>query len=299
VVSHFIALADFTSTQIISYLDRARYFSQLPSDELKKVLPHVVIANVFFEPSTRTRISFEMAAKRLGAEVINFDLTNSSVQKGETLLDTLKTLEAIGCDAIVLRHSDDRIFELLKNNFRIPLINAGAGKNEHPSQGLLDLYTLREEFGKLEGLHLGILGDVKHSRVAGSMMLVAKKLGLHVSVFGPEEFIPTQLPENCRKAEYEKTLPSLDAIMCLRNQFERHELIDFNRVSFFQRWGLTLEREKLLAPHCIIMHPAPINRGVEIDEQLIEAPRSRIFKQMTNGVFVRMCILESKLRMKL
>jgi len=292
VIQHFTGLSDFSAQQINALLERAVEFSSIERHELKKILPHCVIANVFFEPSTRTRISFEMAAKRLGAEVINFDLSNSSVKKGETLYDTLRTLEAIGCDALVLRHSDDRIFDLIKDKFHSPLINAGAGRFEHPSQGLLDLYTLKKEFQTLSGKRICILGDVKHSRVAGSMLLSAKKLGLKVTVCAPEHFLPNELPENCELGVIEETLPKVDAVMCLRNQFERHELVDFDAIKYHQDWGLTSQRAKLLQTHAIIMHPAPINRGMEIADELVESPQSRIFQQMTNGVFVRMSILE-------
>jgi aspartate carbamoyltransferase catalytic subunit len=289
---HFTALTDLSSDAIHALMDRATYFSQTEPSILKKTLPYKVLANVFFEPSTRTRISFEMAAKRLGAEVINFDLSNSSVKKGESLYDTLRTLEAIGCDAIILRHADDRIFDLLTNNFKIPLINAGAGKFEHPSQGLLDLYTLRNEFGKLEGLHVAIIGDIKHSRVAGSMMLAAEKLKFKISLCAPSDLLPAELPNNCSVQDFKLTIPQVDAVMCLRNQLERHELIDMKPEVFHQEWGLTVERAEQMKKNAIIMHPAPINRGVEISDELVESPRSRIFQQMTNGVFIRMSILE-------
>ncbi len=291
-IQHFTGLSDLSAQQIHTLIERAVEFSSIDRQDLKKVLPNSVIANVFFEPSTRTRISFEMAAKLLGSEVINFDLSNSSVKKGETLYDTLRTLEAIGCDAIVLRHSDDRIFETIKEKFSIPLINAGAGRFEHPSQGLLDLYTLKHEFGKLEGLNITILGDVKHSRVAGTMIICAKKLGLNITLCAPEHFIPSQLTENCYVSSIENSLTKADAVMCLRNQFERHELIDFDSAAYHREWGMTVERAKLLPPHAIIMHPAPINRGMEIADELVESTQSRIFQQMTNGVYARMSILE-------
>ncbi len=298
-IQHFTGLSDLSAQQIHTLIERAVEFSSIDRDQLKKVLPHCVLANVFFEPSTRTRISFEMAAKRLGAEVINFDLSNSSVKKGETLYDTLRTLEAIGCDAIVLRHSDDRIFESIKEKFSIPLINAGAGRFEHPSQGLLDLYTLKHEFGKLEGLNITILGDVKHSRVAGTMIICAKKLGLNITICAPEHFIPSQLADNCKVASIEESLESADAVMCLRNQFERHELVDFDANAYHQEWGMTLDRATILPAKAIIMHPAPINRGMEIADELVETKQSRIFQQMTNGVFVRMSILEWILKGKI
>ena len=293
---HFTALADLSLPTIHALLDRAQYFFRQKPSASPRVLENKVIANVFFEPSTRTRISFEMAAKRLGADVINFDLSNSSVKKGETLYDTLRTLEAIGSDALVLRHADDRIFETLGPKLAAPLVNAGAGKHEHPSQGLLDLFTLQREFGKLEGLHLAIIGDVRHSRVAGSMMLVANRMGIRVSVCAPDEFLPPTLPPGCTRASLEAVLPEIDAIMCLRNQFERHEGLDMDAQGFHREWGLTVERAQRMPKHAIIMHPAPVNRGVEIADELVEAPASRIFRQMENGVYVRMSILEWILR---
>lgn len=289
---HFTALADLSVPTIMALLDRAQFFFHQTPSKLPRVLEHKVIANVFFEPSTRTRISFEMAAKRLGAEVINFDLSNSSVKKGESLYDTLRTLEAIGSDALVLRHADDRIFETLGSKLSTPLVNAGAGKHEHPSQGLLDLFTLLREFKKFEGLHIAILGDIRHSRVAGSMMLVAHRLGIKVSLCADDELLPVQLAANCSKQKLDHVLTDVDAVMCLRNQFERHEGLAMDPTVFHRDWGLTTARAARMKPTAIIMHPAPVNRGIEIADELVEAPASRIFKQMENGVFVRMSILE-------
>lgn len=289
---HFTALADLSVPTILALLERAHYFFHQTPAKLPRVLEHNVVANVFFEPSTRTRISFEMAAKRLGAEVINFDLSNSSVKKGESLYDTLRTLEAIGSDALVLRHADDRIFETLGPKLRTPLVNAGAGKHEHPSQGLLDLFTLQREFNRLEGLHIAILGDIRHSRVAGSMMLVAQRLGIKVSLCAADEFLPAQLAGNCSKQKLDHVIPDVDAVMCLRNQFERHEGLEMDNAAFHRDFGLTTARAARMKPTAIIMHPAPVNRGIEIADELVEAPASRIFRQMENGVFVRMSILE-------
>ncbi len=288
---HFIALADLSVPTILSVLDRAHFFSQQHRSAFPPLLARRVIANVFFEPSTRTRISFEMAAKRLGAEVINFDLSNSSVKKGETLYDTLRTLESIGADALVLRHSDDRVFEGLLPRMTAPLVNGGAGKHEHPSQCLLDLLTLRQEFGRLEGLQLMIVGDIRHSRVAGSMMLVASRLGLQVTLCGPEDLLPSSPPPHCRVGGWDD-LGRMDAVMCLRNQTERHEGLALGPAAFHESWGLTAARAARMKPGAIIMHPAPVNRGVEIADELVEAPASRIFTQMANGVFVRMAVLE-------
>lgn len=294
--THFTALADLPVATINALLSRSHFFSQAPIPTLSEILQHKVIANVFFEPSTRTRISFEMAAKRLGADVINFDLSNSSVKKGETLYDTLRTLESIGADALVLRHSDDRIFETLMPKLTAPLVNAGAGKHEHPSQCLLDLLTLQQEFGRLAGLHIVIIGDIRHSRVAGSMILTGPRLGMKVSLVGPAELLPKPLPAACHYGNLEDLLPEADAVMCLRNQFERHEGLELGPETFNRDWGLTKSRVGLMKKGAIIMHPAPINRGVEIDDDLVEHPASRIFAQMKNGVYARMAILEWALK---
>lgn len=291
-IKHFTALADLPVATIVSLLNRSHYFSQAPLPSLSEILRHKVIANVFYEPSTRTRISFEMAAKRLGAQVINFDHSNSSVKKGETLYDTLRTIESIGADALILRHSDDRIFETLMPRLHTPLINAGAGKHEHPSQCLLDLLTLQQEFQSLEGRHILIVGDIRHSRVAGSMILTAPRLGMRVSLAGPAELLPAPFPASCSTGPIEELLPKVDAVMCLRNQFERHVGLELGPEEFHRDWGLTPERLKLMPKHAIIMHPAPINRGVEISDELVEHPASRIFTQMRNGVFARMSVLE-------
>jgi aspartate carbamoyltransferase catalytic subunit len=292
VSKHFTALADLPVSSIEALLNRAQYFLHSPPSQVSQILSHKIITSAFFEPSTRTKSSFEMAAKRLGAQVVNFDVDNSSVKKGETLYDTLKTLEAIGSDALIIRHTDDRIFETLAPKISTPMLNAGAGKHEHPSQGLLDLFTLRQEFGHLKGLHIAILGDVKHSRVAGSMMLVADSLGLKISLCGPEDFMPTHTPVNCQQAGLAETIKVVDAVMCLRNQFERHIGFELSPEEYHKEWGLTVERAKTMKPTAIIMHPAPVNRGVEIADSLVEAPQSRIFKQMQNGVLIRMSILE-------
>lgn len=290
--THFTALADLPLPTLVALLDRAQYFFRQPLPALSETLHHKVIANVFFEPSTRTRISFEMAAKRLGAQVINFDLSNSSVKKGETLYDTLRTLESIGADALVLRHSDDRIFETLMPKLSAPLVNAGAGKHEHPSQCLLDLMTIQQEFGQLEGRHVLIIGDIRHSRVAGSMILTAPRFGMRVSLTAPPELLPKPLPSTVTVGKLEELLPTADVVMCLRNQFERHEGLELGPAEFHRDWGLDLTRASRMKNGAIIMHPAPINRGVEISDELIEHPSSRIFTQMRNGVFARMAILE-------
>jgi len=292
-IKHFLSLADFSYPELIHLLDRAQYFySEQKPDKINHLLKNKIIANVFYEPSTRTRCSFEIAAKKLGAEVVNFSPENSSVKKGESIYDTLKSLESLGVDAIVLRHSDDHIFDEIVRKIKIPLINAGAGKFEHPSQGLLDLLTLKQEFSYFENLKIGICGDLKHSRVAGSLMVAARKFGMHLYLCAPEELQrPTEIPYiHCNHLD--EIIPELDALMMLRIQLERHDDIELSSSNYLKQFGLTLDRLGRMKKESIIMHPGPFNRNVEIEDEIIEHPQSRIFKQMTNGVFARMSILE-------
>jgi aspartate carbamoyltransferase catalytic subunit len=295
-IKHFQSLSSFSRLELQSLIDRSHFFSQQDknSDEIYQILKNKIIANVFFEASTRTRCSFEIAAKRLGAEVVNFSPENSSVKKGETLYDTIKTLESLDVDAIVLRHSDDHVFDYLQGRIQVPIINAGAGKFEHPSQGLLDLLTIKQEFGKLGGLCVGICGDIKHSRVAASLMIAAEKFGLELFLCGPEELVPKNT--NFKVIDhFDDLLPKVDVIMMLRIQLERHSNLNLNEVSYNSEYGLTIRRLGMLNNNAIVLHPGPFNRGVEIADSIVEHPKSRIFKQMKNGVFARMAILESVL----
>lgn len=293
-IKHFLSLASFSSDDLLALIERAHFFSshiQQP-DKIHHLLKNKIFANVFYEPSTRTRCSFEIAAKRLGADVVNFVPENSSVKKGETVYDTLKTLESLGVDGIVFRHSDDHVFDSLQSKFDLPLLNAGAGKHEHPSQGLLDLFTLHQEFGQLQGLKIAVCGDIKHSRVAGSLMVAAEKFGMEIYLCGPEELIPPSQKSFIKKAAFDDVLPMVDAVMMLRIQLERHESLELNAKSFHEQFGLSEVRVNKMKPNAIILHPGPFNRGVEIADEIVEHKQSRIFKQMSNGVFTRMAILE-------
>lgn len=283
-IKHFLSLSSFSKDQLWDLLMKAHSFSVQAS--FPPSLQNKIIANVFYEPSTRTRCSFEIAAKRLGAEVVNFSPETSSVKKGETIYDTLRSLESLGVDSIVLRHSDDRVFDELQGKIQCPMINAGAGKYEHPTQGLLDLLTLYQEFGKLEGLKIAVCGDIKHSRVAGSLMVAAKHFGMEVFACGPEALVSGE------RSDFDSVLPEVDAVMMLRIQLERHDGLELDAKTYRDAFGLTSERVKRLKPKAIIMHPGPFNRGVEIDDEIVEHPQSRIFKQMSNGVFARMSVLE-------
>lgn len=246
----------------------------------------VLVANLFFEPSTRTHFSFASAQHQLGAKVENFSAQGSSIEKGESLYDTVKTFEAIGYDAVVIRHSQDEYFEQLKD-VNIPILNAGDGCGNHPTQCLLDLLTIYQEFGRFEGIKVAVIGDVKHSRVAKSIKEAMDILGGEVRFSGPDGYVEHDefyLP-------IDEAVQWGDAVMMLRIQHERHgSAMQMSKEEYLHKFGLTKERAAMMKPHAIIMHPAPVNRGVEIDSDLVEASNSRIFKQMSNGVLVRKAV---------
>jgi aspartate carbamoyltransferase catalytic subunit len=288
-IKHFLTLSSFSHGHLEVLLQRAQFFflHQNQPDKFNHLLKNKIFFNAFYEPSTRTRCSFEVAAKRLGAEVVNFNPEGSSVKKGETIYDTLRTFESLGADGIILRHSDDNVFDDLKDKIKTPMVNAGAGKFEHPSQGLLDLLTMQQEFGDLKGLKVAVCGDIKHSRVVGSLMVAAKIFGMELFFCGPAELIP----EGHTKS-FDEVLPLVDVVMMLRIQLERHENLDLNPKMYHEKFGLTSTRVNMMNAKSIIMHPGPFNRGIEISDDVVEHPQSRIFKQMGNGVFARMAILE-------
>ncbi len=263
-----------------------------------KAKSDVFVANLFFEDSTRTKVSFEVAEKKLGLHVVNFDEKKSSINKGETLLDTVKTLDAIGVDLVVIRHQKTRYYDELKET-PIGIVNAGDGVGHHPSQGLLDLMTMVQEFGDVKGLKIGIVGDIKHSRVANSNAHTLRRLGAKVFFSGPREWFDEGSLMNGTYMDLDALIPEVDVLMMLRIQHERHdERVNLKPEDYLKKYGLTKDREARMKPNAIIMHPAPINRGVEVDNDLVECKRSRIFKQMKNGVFARMAILKSVLEKK-
>lgn len=253
--------------------------------------PDKKIATLFFENSTRTHYSFQCALMNLGIKVIDFNSSSSSIAKGESLYDTVRTFEALGVDGVVIRHTKEKYYEDLKN-IQIPIFNGGDGKADHPTQSLLDLMTIYEEYGYFEGLKCCIVGDISHSRVAHGNIEIMQRLGMEVYISGPEEFndhcaewIP--LDEACR---------TMDIIMLLRVQFERHqEKMKISVEEYHKKYGMTYERMKMMKEKAIIMHPAPINRGVEIADEVAECEKSRIYKQMTNGVYVRMAVISDVL----
>ncbi|WP_314584425.1 aspartate carbamoyltransferase catalytic subunit [Paenibacillus terrigena] len=286
-----LGLHDLSKSEIESILDRAAYWEAQPN-KLNPVLKDHFVANMFFENSTRTRFSFEMAEKRLGAQVLNFAAAASSMEKGESIYDTVRTLESMGIDAGVIRLKPIGVLPQLAANLNIPLINAGDGNNEHPTQALLDLYTMRKQFGSLQGLNVSIIGDIQHSRVARSNLWALKKFGATVNFCAPESMQAPELAEHATNVSMEEALQA-DVVMMLRVQLERHT----NRMMKFaddyrEQYGLTVERAARMKQHAIIMHPAPVNRNVEIDDELVECETSRIFPQMANGVPIRMAVME-------
>ncbi|WP_088105025.1 aspartate carbamoyltransferase catalytic subunit [Halalkalibacter urbisdiaboli] len=256
----------------------------------------VFVANLFFEPSTRTRFSFEVAEKKLGLEVLNFDGGTSSVQKGETLYDTVKTLEAIGANALVIRHPQERFYETISSNLQIPIINAGDGCGQHPTQSLLDLLTIKQEFLSFSGLNVVIAGDLHHSRVARSSAEVLTRLGANVMITGPKVWM-NGYDKLYQYVTIDEAVEKADVLMLLRIQHERHDgVMSWTKEAYHQEFGLTIGREQQMKERAIILHPAPVNRDVEIASELVECRRSRIFKQMTNGVAVRMAVLKRALQ---
>ncbi|WP_442955838.1 aspartate carbamoyltransferase catalytic subunit [Paenibacillus sp. y28] len=280
--------------EIVSILDRAAYWESYPK-KVTDVLQGKFVANMFFENSTRTRFSFEVAEKRLGAEVLNFSAAASSVEKGESIYDTVRTLESMGIDAGVIRMKPIGLLAELAQKIKVPLINAGDGNNEHPTQALLDFYTMRKVFGEFKGLTVSIIGDVLHSRVARSNVYGLTKLGAKVKFCAP---VNMQAPELAEYADYvsiDEALQS-DVVMMLRVQLERHAggMIK-SAEEYREHYGLTVERMQRMKPHAIIMHPAPVNRNVEIDDELVEHEKSKIFTQMSHGVPIRMAVVERAL----
>lgn len=255
------------------------------------------VANLFFEPSTRTKSSFYMAERRLGLEVVPFESSTSSVEKGETLYDTVRTLESIGVNAVVIRHQDGQYFDDLVGRIHIPILNAGDGCGNHPTQSLLDLFTIKNEFSYFVGLKVAIIGDLRHSRVARSNSEVLQRLGADVVFSGPEEWFDESLLTYGQYEDVDVAIETADVVMLLRIQHERHENGGTNSPQeYHQAYGLTVEREKRMKRGSIIMHPAPVNRDVEIADSLVECERSRIFKQMENGVYVRMAVLKRSIQ---
>ncbi|KHE66880.1 aspartate carbamoyltransferase catalytic subunit [Halobacillus sp. BBL2006] len=250
-------------------------------------------ANLFLEPSTRTKSSFHIAEKRLGLEVLHLDGNDSSITKGESLYDTLKTLESIGVELAVVRQSEVGLLNTCAEDLDLSLINGGDGCGEHPTQSLLDLYTIDEQFHSFRGLRVAIAGDLKHSRVARSNAYALTQLGAEVSFVTKPEWQDPSLTTNY--ITMDEAVDRCDVLMLLRIQHERHDQTTAP-TSYLEQYGLTKEREARMKDHAIILHPAPVNRGVEIDHELVESRKSRIFRQMKNGVTVRMAVIRALLK---
>jgi aspartate carbamoyltransferase catalytic subunit len=285
-----------TAEEMNSILDTASAFKNVGVREVKKVpaLRGKTLVNLFVEPSTRTRISFELAAFRLSADVINISAGTSSLTKGETLKDTAKNLEALHADIIVLRHSSAGAAQFLAERLEASVINAGDGAHEHPTQALLDVYTIREKIGSVQGLHVAIIGDILFSRVARSNIHALLKLGARVTLVGPRTLVPREFEKMgvAVTHDLDSVLPDADVVNLLRIQHERQRKEYFPSLSEYTAFfGLTQQRAELLKPGALIMHPGPINRGIEIDSDLADSSRSVILDQVTNGLAVRMAVL--------
>ncbi|GAA2146078.1 MULTISPECIES: aspartate carbamoyltransferase catalytic subunit [Actinomadura] len=293
---HLISAADLTRDDALLVLDTAEELAQIASRAVKKLptLRGRTVVNLFFEDSTRTRISFEAAAKRLSADVINFSAKGSSVSKGESLKDTALTLEAMGADGVVIRHSASGAPHRLAGWVQGSVVNAGDGTHEHPTQALLDAFTMRKRLGDLEGRRVTIVGDVLHSRVARSNVLLLNTLGADVTVVAPPTLLPVAIDTWPCSVSYDLdgVLPKSDVIMMLRVQQERMNAAYFPTVrEYSRRYGLDTERMAALPDHAIVMHPGPMNRGVEIAAEVADSVRSTIVEQVANGVSARMAVL--------
>jgi len=293
---HLLGLRELSAEEITYILDTAKGFEQVSTRSVKKAPPlrGKVVVNLFFEDSTRTRNSFSLAANRLSADIIEFTKKDSSVSKGETLLDTAKNLEAMGIDIVVIRHSAGGAPRFLSRNINACVVNAGDGFCEHPTQGLLDTYTIRKIKGTLEGLKIAIVGDVAHSRVARSDMWAMTKLGAEVTFVGPPTLMPTEvgrLPVNVSYS-LDEVIEKVDVINMLRIQFERLGGNPFPSIREYSHYfGLTVERMKKAKSDILVMHPGPINRGLEMESEVADGKNSVILEQVTNGLAVRMAVL--------
>jgi aspartate carbamoyltransferase catalytic subunit len=293
---HLLTLEELSADEIRFILNTADSFKEVSTRSVKKVpaLRGRVVVNAFWEDSTRTRTSFELAAQRLSADVIDFSEKGSSVSKGETLIDTARNIEAMGVDVIVIRHRASGAAQLLSRTVRCCVVNAGDGAHEHPTQGLLDLYTIRERFGHVEGLKVAIVGDIANSRVARSNLWGLTKLGAEVYLVGPTTLCPRAFENIGAKVvhDFDSIIGKVDVINMLRVQNERMQSAQFPSVREFTRmYGLTWDRFQRCKPDVFIMHPGPMNRGVEISSEIADGPQSGILTQVTNGLAVRMAVL--------
>ena len=284
-MKNLLRLQDLSIEEINNILDLAQ---SIKNKEITPLVENKIIANLFFEPSTRTHYSFATAEARLGCKTIDFSPNSSSMKKGETFYDTIKTFESFGVDGLVIRDAKNQWYKELINKIKVPIINAGDGSADHPTQTLLDLLTIKQEFGKFEGLKVLVVGDISHSRVAHSNILNMRRLGMEVFVSAPDIFKDNQY----NYVDFDEYISKVDVINMLRIQNERLEKdCKYNVQQYNKEFGLNNERLKKMKPNAIIIHPAPFNRNVEINDDVIESKPSRIFKQISNGVYVRMAVL--------
>ena len=293
---HLLDIESLSAEEITIVLDTAKTFKAVGERAIKKVpaLRGKTVVNLFIEPSTRTRISFELAALRLTADVINFTAEASSLKKGETLKDTARNLEALNTDIIIIRHSATGAAHFLSRFLNASVINAGDGAHEHPTQALLDTFTIREKKGRIEGLNVTILGDILYSRVARSNIWALTKLGAHVTLCGPSTLVPRVFEQMGCRVTYnvDEAIADADIINLLRIQHERQRKTMFPSIGeYTSLFGLNRSRLARTKPDALIMHPGPINRGVEIDSEIADCGRSVILEQVTNGLAVRMAVL--------
>jgi aspartate carbamoyltransferase catalytic subunit len=293
-----LGIEDLSREEVQTILDRARAFQPRTEPALRKldILRGRMVVNLFFEASTRTRTSFEIAAKRLGADAISITAQASSVSKGESLVDTLNTLAAMRPDAIIMRHAASGAPHFLQRHLETPIINAGDGTHEHPTQALLDARTILDRGVSLEGLRVAIIGDIAHSRVARSNVYLLSKFGAQIVLCGPASLLPRELmqlaPGITLTNDMDDAISEADVIMMLRVQLERQYEAAFPASEYFQFYGLRLEHLRLARPDAIVMHPGPINRGREISSEVADSQRSVILNQVENGIAVRMAVLE-------
>ena len=280
---NFLTLDDLSEKEILKLVKDALLFKK---NEIECDLKGKIIANMFFENSTRTQYSFNTAEEKLGMKVITFNPATSSLNKGESFYDTVKTLESFGIDGMVIRHTNNEYYKELKN-IKSVLINAGDGTGNHPSQSLLDLVTIYEQFNKFDNLNIAIVGDILHSRVAHGNLKVMERLGMNTYISGPKEF----MDNSSKFIPFKDAISEMDIIMLLRIQRERNAVKSMSNSEYLENYGLTMDKVNAMKKDAIIMHPAPFNRNVEIADDVVECPKSKIFTQMNNGVYARCSIL--------
>jgi len=293
---HLLSIEELSADEITFVLDTAKSFKEVSTRSVKKTpaLRGRVVVNAFFEDSTRTRTSFSLAASRLSADVIDFSEKGSSISKGETLIDTARNIEAMGVDIIVIRHAAAGSAEVLSRTIKCSIVNAGDGAHEHPTQGLLDIYTMQEKFGRIKGLRVAIVGDIVNSRVARSNLWALTKMGAEVILVGPPTLVPKAFEKLGAQVvnDFDSIIGSVDVINMLRIQFERIKTSQFPTVREFTRFfGLTQDRFDRCKDNVFVMHPGPMNRGLEISSHIADGPQSGILTQVTNGLAVRMAVL--------